>query len=108
MNKEQTDPALKSVILEQARVWIGGKRSPFVIAEEFTRHVAASISSGLAPDELLKAVLDCGFPCVRGDKGERVLWLRPTRAAGATAAPFVPTQAARRFEASATAGEQPA
>ncbi|MEK7954324.1 hypothetical protein [Luteolibacter soli] len=107
MNK-RADSTLKPEILEHAQRWLAEKRPAFVVADEFARHVAATMARDLGPDELLAAVLDCGFPCVRGDKGERVLWLRPTKAAGAATTSFVPTEAIRQFVASASNGEQAA
>jgi len=49
-----------------------------------------------------------GFPCVRGDNGERVLWLHPYKAAIATTRSFAPTEAVRQFVVSATTGAQAA
>ena len=108
MKASKPDECLRSAILEQATRWLAERRPAFVVAEEFVRYVAASTSSNLAADELLAAVLDCGFPCVRGDNGERVLWLRPTKAASAATTSFAPTEAVRQFVASATTGEQAA
>jgi hypothetical protein len=108
MKEKERDMSLMTAILEQARAWLAERRPAFVVAEEFVRYVGATKLPDLAKDELLSVVLDCGFPCVRGDNGERVLWLRPTKAARATSSAFVPTEAVRQFVASATAGEQAA
>lgn len=95
--------ASKNEILEFAALWVREKRPPFVVAEEFVGFVARSTGSEAGLDVLLAVVLDCGFPCVRGDNGERVLWLRPTNK-GESAQSFVPTEAVRQFVAAATSG----
>lgn len=106
--KKQGNLEMKAAILERTGIWLSENRPPFVVAEEFVRYVVASTSNDLAADELLAVVLDCGFPCVRGDKGERVLWLPPTKPASAATRSFVPTEAVRQFLALASTGEQAA
>ncbi len=108
MKDTQANLNLKSAILEQAEKWLGEKGQPFVAAKEFAQQVAVAMSSDFTADELLSVVLDCGFPCVRGDNGERVLWLRPTKSGSVASSSFVPTEAVRQFAGLVSPGERAA
>jgi hypothetical protein len=103
MKHKQLGAASKVEVLEFAAMWVREKRPPFVVAEEFAGFVGRSTGSEAVLDELLAVVLDCGFPCVRGDNGERVLWLRPTNK-GELAQSFAPTEIVRQFVDAATSG----
>ena len=99
MRHKQTDTALRDTILTAASVWLAEKQSPFAVVEEFACFVGKPPMRVPLTDSLLAAILACGFPCVRGDKGERVLWLLPTRSGSSSCLPFVPSEAVRQFAA---------
>lgn len=99
MKHEQPDAALKDTILKSASLWLREKQSPFAVAEEFASYVGRLSVSVPPPEGLLAEIFACGFPCVRGDKGERVLWLRPTGNGSSFCLPFVPSEAVRQFAA---------
>jgi hypothetical protein len=105
MEPQQSDTAWKEVILKVASVWLVEKQSPFAVAEEFAMYVTRSSKGTPPPEGLLSAIFACGFPCVRGDKGERVLWLRPAVSASSACLPLLPTEAVRRFSAALAAAE---
>jgi hypothetical protein len=99
MKQKQNKTASKDAILKSASQWLAEKQSPFVVAEEFTSFVVRSSVSAPPSGEALAAIFACGFPCVRGDNGERVLWLRPTRSGSADCLRFFPSAAVRKFAA---------
>jgi len=99
MERKQSDTGWKDLILKAASVWLVEKQSPFAVAEEFAMYVTRSSVSVPPPEGLLPSILSCGFPCVRGDKGERVLWLRPTGRESSACLSFLPTEAVRLFSA---------
>jgi hypothetical protein len=101
MKHKQTDTALREKILKAASVWLAEKQSPFAVAEEFASFVGKSSVSVPPAESLLADIFACGFPCVRGENGERVLWLRPT----SSGLPLVPSQAVRQFAAALPAAE---
>ena len=99
MKRKQADSEWNEVILKAASVWLVEKQSPFAVAEEFAIYVTRSLASAPPPEGLLTAIFGCQFPCVRGDRGERVLWLRPTGSGSSSCLPFAPSQAIRQFAA---------
>jgi hypothetical protein len=108
MKQKQTDMALKDAILKSASQWLTEKHSPFVVAEEFATYVTRT-SVNVPPSEgLLAEIFACGFPCVRGDSSERVLWLRPTGSGSTDCLRFLPTEAVRQFAAALPAAEKEA
>jgi hypothetical protein len=99
MKHKQTEKSLRDTILKAASVWLAEKQSPFAVVEEFASFVGKSSVIAPPPESLLAGIFACGFPCVRGDKGERVLWLRPAASGSSSCLPFVPSEAVRQFAA---------
>jgi hypothetical protein len=99
MKHKQTDTTLRDTIMKAASRWLAEKQSPFAVVEEFASFVGKPPVSVPLTHSLLAEIFACGFPCVRGDKGERVLWLRPTRSGSSSCLSFAPSETVRQFTA---------